>query len=402
MQRALARLRVFAGALALSALAFAQEAAAVTASIVVDADTGRVLQANDADALNYPASLTKVMTLYLTFEALKKGTIRLNDRFTVSAEAAAMPPTKLGLAKGETIRVEDAILALVIKSANDVATVVAENLAGNERRFAELMTRKARQLGMTQTQFRNASGLPDKDQVTTARDMAKLARAVMRDFPEYYPYFKRETFTFRGRTHRNHNHLLGQYEGADGIKTGYIRASGYNLIASSKRGDTRLIGVVLGGKTARSRDQAMAKLLDRTFARLEPPAGAATTKVAKADLPARAGIGLIGSAKAAESAPRRSKTGGDWAVQVGAYRDYRSAEKRAIRAAALIPGALADTDVSIESARDKKGELFRARIVGLDRQEAADACKLLKRKRFGCMIVPPEKAEAVAGGASRG
>lgn len=404
MQTALARVRVLAGVFALaSALAFGQQAGAVTASIVVDAESGRVLQADNADKVKYPASLTKVMTLYLTFEALQKGAIRLNDRFTVSAKAAAMPPTKLGLARGETIRVEDAILALVTKSANDVATVVAENLAGDERRFAQLMTKKARRLGMSQTRFRNASGLPDRNQVTTARDMATLALAVMRDFPEYYPYFKRESFTFRGRNHRNHNHLLGQYEGADGIKTGYIRASGFNLIASSKRGDTRLIGVVLGGKTARSRDRVMAKLLDRTFAKAERPAGAGETKVASAKGATKSrGLRLIGSAEAAESASSEGGRTGVWAVQVGAYRDYKAAEKRAIRAAALIPGALADTDVSIESTRDRKGEVFRARIVGLERQEAADACRLLKRKRFGCMIVPPEKAEAVAGGASRG
>ena len=403
MQTAYVRLRALAGAFSLGlTLLLASQAGAVTASIVLDAESGRVLQSNDADDIKYPASLTKIMTLYLTFEALKKGQVKLTDRFTVSREAADMPPTKLGLQRGETIKVEDAILGLVTKSANDAAAVVAENLAGSESRFAEQMTRKAKKLGMTHTQFRNASGLPDDDQVTTARDMAVLARAIMRDFPEYYPYFSRESFTFRGRTHRNHNHLLGQYEGADGVKTGYIRASGFNLVASSKRGDTRLIGVVLGGKTARSRDKAMEKLLDRTFARLDTQTDVMIA--AHKPAPDSAGLGLISSANAAERMSKSAaRNAAAWAIQVGAYRNYRSAEKRANRAADLLPGVLADTDVSIESGRDKKGEVYRARIVGLERDEAADACKLLKRKRFGCMIVPPAKADAVASGnTSRG
>ena len=305
MQTAYVRLRALAGAVSLSmALLMGSQAGAVTAAIVLDAESGRVLQSNNADDVNYPASLTKIMTLYLTFEALKKGQIKLTDRFTVSKEAAAMPPTKLGLRAGETIKVEDAILGLVTKSANDAAAVVAENLAGSESRFAELMTRRAHKLGMAQTEFRNASGLPDEDQVTTARDMATLAIAVMRDFPEYYPYFSRESFTFRGRTHRNHNHLLGHYEGADGIKTGYIRASGFNLVASSKRGDTRLIGVVLGGKTARSRDAAMAKLLDRTFAQVAPSTETAVASVSRKD-PSKAAAAPVSRGRGCRRRPNR-------------------------------------------------------------------------------------------------
>jgi D-alanyl-D-alanine carboxypeptidase len=365
------------------------------------------LQSSNADDIRYPASLTKIMTLYLAFDALKKGEIKLTDRFTDSKSAADMPPTKLGLLPGETIKVEDAILGLVTKSANDAAAVVAENLAGSESRFAELMTRKAQQLGMTETRFRNASGLPDEDQVTTARDMATLALAVMRDLPEYYSYFSRESFTFRGRTHRNHNHLLSQYEGTDGIKTGYIRASGFNLVASSKRGDTRLIGVVLGGKTARSRDAAMQKLLDRTFAQMSPSTETAVAAASR-KIPTKVAesrkLGLISSANAGERTMKPAAKGAaGWAIQVGAYRNHRAAEKRGNAAADLIPGVMPDISVSIESARDKKGEVYRARIVGLERDEAADACKLLKRKGFGCMIVPPAKADAVAGGnTSRG
>lgn len=408
MQTAAFRRCALAGALMLAlSPALAGEARAVTASIVLDADSGRILQSSNPDDVKYPASLTKIMTLYLTFEALKKGQIRLNDRFTVSKEAAEMPPTKLGLLPGETIRVEDAILALVTKSANDAAAVVAENLAGSEPGFAERMTRKAQKLGMSETRFRNASGLPDEDQVTTARDMSTLALAVMRDFPEYYPYFSRESFTFRGRTHRNHNHLLGQYEGADGIKTGFIRASGFNLVASSKRGESRLIGVVLGGKTASSRDQAMAKLLDRSFAELNPPAETAVAQVRRGGpkSAATAKLSLIPSAQAAERVdpkPAR-KTAAGWAVQVGAFRSHQAAERRGNAAADLIPGVLPDTDVSIEATRDKKGDVFRARIVGLERDEATDACRILKRRGFGCLLVPPAKADSVASGAiSRG
>ena len=387
-------LNALAGALALGLSFSTALAHAGTAAIVVDGESGRVLRSSNADDVNYPASLTKIMTLYLTFEALKKGEVRLNDRFTVSKEAAAMPPTKLGLVPGETLRVEDAILGLVTKSANDAAAVVAENLAGSETRFAELMTRKAKTLGMNQTRFRNASGLPDEDQVTSARDMATLALAVMRDFPEYYPYFSRESFTFRGRTHRNHNHLLGQYEGADGIKTGYIRASGFNLVASSKRGETRLVGVVLGGKTARSRDAEMAKLLDRTFAQLgsQPDTLVASAGRRIPDKAEGSKLGFISAANAAERPAKvaaKVAASGSWAVQVGAYRNYRAAEKRGAAAANIVPGAQPDRSVSIESVSDKKGDVFRARLVGLEREEASDACKLLKRKGFGCLIVPP-------------
>jgi D-alanyl-D-alanine carboxypeptidase len=402
MQTASIRLRPLAGALMLAAILGAGgEARAVAASIVLDADTGRVLQSSDADSVKYPASLTKVMTLYLTFEALKKGQIRLNDRFTVSAEAAEMPPTKLGLIPGETIRVEDAILALVTKSANDAAAVVAENLAGSEPRFAEMMTRKAQKLGMSDTRFRNASGLPDENQVTTARDMATLALAVMRDFPEYYPYFSRESFTFRGRTHHNHNRLLGNYKGADGIKTGSLRASGFNLIASSKRDGARIIGVVLGGKSTASRDKAMSNLLDRAFASMNPPTETVVATARRGGPKgAAAKLALIPSANAAERAP--AKTASNWAVQVGAFRNQRAAERRANAAVDLLPGVLADA-ISIEATSDKKGDVFRARLVGLEREEAADACRVLKRRGFGCLLVPPAKADSVASGAtSRG
>ena len=246
----------------------AAPAQAKYASVVIDAETGEILHARNSKTRNYPASLVKMMTLYMVFDALETGKLKLNQRLRVSRRAAGMPPSKLGLRRGQTIRVKDAILALVTKSANDVAVVVAEAIGRTESQFAQKMTKRARQLGMKRTTFRNASGLPNRRQLSTARDMATLARALMRDFPEYYHFFSTKSFKYRGRTYRNHNRLLRTYKGADGIKTGYIRASGYNLVASGVRNGRRVIAVVFGGKTARSRNRHTATLLDRGFNRL--------------------------------------------------------------------------------------------------------------------------------------
>src|SRR6266550_6869700 len=256
--------------------------ALVSGSIVIDAETGGVLSAMNADATTYPASLTKMMTLYLVFEALNTGRIRPDQYLPVSYEAASRSPTKLGLRPGESIAVQELILGLVTRSANDAAAVLAEGLAGSEPAFAEQMTRRARQLGMTSTVYRNASGLPNPDQYTTARDQAQLALSLYRDFPREYRYFATRQFYFRGSVIYNHNHLLDWYDGADGIKTGYIGASGYNLAASAVRNERRLIGVVMGGPSAGSRDREMAALLDRGFVE----AGAGTTAVARREPPA--------------------------------------------------------------------------------------------------------------------
>lgn len=234
-------------------------------AISVDARTGKVLFSVDPDGQRFPASLTKVMTLYLLFEDLKSGKIKLETSLKVSARAAGMAPSKLGLKQGSTITVDDAIRALVTKSANDVAVAIGENLGGSESKFAERMTRTARAIGMSRTTFRNASGLPNPGQVTTARDMATLCLRIQRDFPQYYPYFRITSFTYKGRTIRSHNRLLGRYEGTDGIKTGYIGASGFNLTTSVRRGDKRLVGVVLGSKTGASRNAYMIGMLDKSF-----------------------------------------------------------------------------------------------------------------------------------------
>lgn len=235
------------------------------ASIVVDAETGKVLRARNANKILHPASLTKMMTLYMTFDALSNGHLKLTDRVPISRHAAGMVPSKLNLPVGSSIKVEDAILALVTKSANDVAAALAEKIAGSEWAFAQKMTSRARQLGMKDTVFRNASGLHHKDQVTTARDMAILGRALIYDHPQYYRYFSTKNFSYRGHNYHNHNRLMSSYKGMDGIKTGYIHASGFNLVASAVRDDRRLVAVVLGGRTTQTRNSHMANIMDEGF-----------------------------------------------------------------------------------------------------------------------------------------
>jgi D-alanyl-D-alanine carboxypeptidase len=230
-------------------------------SIIVDGNSGAVLSSNNPDGIRRPASLTKIMTLYLLFERLDAGEMKLDTEMEVSEYASEQAPTKLGLKPGQTLKVEDAIKGLVTRSANDAAVVVAEAIAGDEAEFARLMTRKARALGMSKTTYRNASGLPNDEQLTTARDQATLGRAIQDRFPRYYRYFSTSVFAYRGQSIRNHNRLLGNVEGVDGIKTGYTRASGFNLVSSMRRGNRHLVGVVLGGRSGGSRDATMRNLL---------------------------------------------------------------------------------------------------------------------------------------------
>jgi D-alanyl-D-alanine carboxypeptidase len=270
-------IRVLLGALAtLTAAAIAAPAAAQDryGAIVVDARTGEVLHEDQADETRYPASLTKMMTLYMLFEAIERGTVSMDTRLTASRNASRQPPSRLGMRRNDSITVNQAIRALVVQSANDVATMVAERLGGSEARFAANMTARARELGMRDTRFANASGLPDSRHRTTARDMALLSQALWRDFPEHYHVFQTPTFAWRRGSGRNHNRLLGQVEGVDGIKTGYTRASGFNLATMAERNGRRVIVVVLGGETAASRDAQVAYLLEgayEEFARREDP-----------------------------------------------------------------------------------------------------------------------------------
>lgn len=232
------------------------------AAIVIDANTGETLYESSPDSPRFPASLTKMMTLYLTFEALKSGKISKDTPVPFSAQAAAMPPTKLGIGAGRSVTVETAILALVTKSANDAAAALGELLGGSEQRFALMMTQKARGLGMSGTEFRNASGLPNPDQHTTARDMARLGVALRQHFPQYYSYFSTPSFRFGRQRMGNHNKLLGRVKGVDGIKTGYTAASGYNLVSSVTDGRKKIVAVVLGGTSGRARDDKMVELIN--------------------------------------------------------------------------------------------------------------------------------------------
>ena len=262
------RLAVFGLAMAVFAtlgLPRLAEAARPTTWIIIDTN-GNVVDQHDPDSLNYPASLTKMMTLFLTFDALEHHRISLDTQFAVSRHAAAQKPSKLNLVPGQTISAQDLVLSVVTHSANDAAVVLAEGLAGGEASFAERMNQEARALGMTRTNFRNASGLPDRFQYTTARDLSKLALALYRTFPREYHYFATESFTYDGVTYGTHNHLMGAFQGMDGIKTGFINASGFNLAASAVRDHRRLVGVIMGGRTAHSRDMEMAALLDHAFA----------------------------------------------------------------------------------------------------------------------------------------
>ena len=273
VRRALLRTGLLALALliCLTGAVRAQVGSSRYSSIVVDQASGKVLQSDEADDLRYPASLTKLMTLYMTFEALRDRRVALDQVVPVSAHAASMEPSKLGLLPGTYLTVEDAIYGIVTKSANDAACALGELLGGDEERFAQMMTLRARALGMSNSTFRNASGLPDLEQMTTARDLAVLAHHLISDFPDQYHYFSTPSFTFHGRVIFNHDRMLQSYDGADGLKTGYTVLSGHNLVTSATRGGVRLIGVVMGAASNPERDVQMASLLDDGFESMGVP-----------------------------------------------------------------------------------------------------------------------------------
>jgi D-alanyl-D-alanine carboxypeptidase len=396
--------------LAIVLLSTSLQAQAKYAAIIIDADTGEVLHEVNGDGMNYPASLTKMMTLYLAFEALDNGQLNLDQKLAVSAHAASRAPSRLGLEPGETVAVRDLILALVTKSANDAASVVAEGLGSSESSFAERMTEKAHRLGMKNTVFHNASGLPDPGNRTTARDLATLARALYRDFPDHYHYFSTREFVYHGAVHANHNHLMSSFQGMDGIKTGYINASGFNLAASAKRDNRRLIGVVMGGESARARDAHMAQLLNEAFANQR-----GNTMVAKAETPvdsegaptapAKHGIAVravsaLSPVSGAEAAPltgdagmlrRASERVGllqHWSVQLGAFSHHAAAEK-AVASVAKLPVLKGKPVVILDPARTDTERLYRARLVNFTKQEANSVCSSLHKRHLKCSIVAP-------------
>jgi D-alanyl-D-alanine carboxypeptidase len=361
------------------------------ASIIVDEQTGTVLHAANPDSRIQPASLTKMMTLYMVFEALRSKRLSLDTILTVSQRAAKRPSSKLGLKKNQTITVREIIGTLITKSANDAATVIAEKLGGTETKFAQFMTAKARQLGMTRTTFTNASGLPDRRQISTARDMAKLAMALRRDFPEQFKLFSMKSFKYRGVEHRNHNRLLGRYKGTDGIKTGYVRASGYNIVVSVERSGHRLIAAIFGGKSAGKRDRHAKSLLRRTFKmlaendRLDAP----VTKSAAQNLTtANKGSGRITLARIAPAGTGEEDDLNDdsWSVQVGAFNRFAPAHLAAGRAARLVP-ALRGARIVVESNISTKEQIYLSRLSGLTEKRANSACDVLKKKKMSCLVM---------------
>lgn len=363
----------FGGVLALASTvvcnlpARAAEASAKHAALIVDANTGRIMHAEHADELRHPASLTKMMTLYMVFEAIEHRRLGYGTRLKVSEEAAGSSPSKLGLEPGSTIRVVDAVKALITKSANDIAVVLAEHLAGSESRFARLMTERAHQLGMTRSTFRNASGLPDPGQVTTARDMATLAMRLQDHFPSHYKLFSTRYFQYDGHRYRNHNNLLHRFQGTEGIKTGYIRASGFNLVAAVRRGRRHVIGVVFGGRTPARRDDAMQLLLTRALikaspvrtrvpqpmllarARAAPRSAAANQRLAQATVPVAV----------PRPAPARRPLPPDFGSQPATWRGAppfaRDGEDRPARTASVPQRGLPPSTLQLQAARLERG-----------------------------------------------
>ena len=434
-------------ALGLALFGAASAMGAELASIVVDARNGAVLHADDADRRQQPASLTKMMTLYLTFEAVRDGKLGLDQRVPVSRHAARMPRSKMGLKPGEKVAVRDLIRAAAVRSANDAAVVLAEAIAGSEKRFAEVMTRRARELGMRSTTFRNASGLTASGHLSTARDMATLGRHLLFDFPQYYNIFGRKNTVAMGRRINNTNRLLSSFRGADGIKTGYTRAAGFNLVASAKRGPRRVIAVLLGGQSSRSRDAAVARLLEKGLAAspvrvaVVPPgdtvrlaarggplvapqpvprpggAGGIGTLIASLELPENTVVtgydesteepdeaddtyaegsegpddsGLVSAMPA--PAPNRSAadlaTG--WAVELGSFPLREHALAELARADRPDLPALATANRTVTERARGSADRYTAMVTGLDGLTALTTCAVLTAEGRTCRPVAPE------------
>lgn len=413
----------------------AQETPTRYAAIIIDDSSGRVLHQVNADDKRYPASLTKMMTIYMAFEAIEKKRLSFDSPLKFSMHAVNQAPSRIGLQLNDIITVRQAILALVTKSANDAATALGETIGGTEQNFAVMMTKRAQALGMSNTVFRNANGLPDPQQYTTARDLATLARSLRRDFPQHYHYFATPEFTYKGVTIANHNRVLNQLDGADGLKTGYIRASGFNLATSASRGNRRIVGVVLGGESGSWRDARMVQLMEQAFDNtITQPAPslvasakpapttvasnvqtAAQSRKAKADAIAAAELSggnraaLLadptlnleqgdtddGSSIVAYAAPQPryslpKNAGADWAIQVGAFSKEAGAHSAAAQAKSKLPAVLSNARVLVLNGKEDGSKFFRARLTGLTEVSARNACKQLEQKGMGCITVSPE------------
>lgn len=361
------------------------------ASIVIEADSGLVLSAADATQPWHPASLTKLMTIYMTFAALTAGELALDEELTISETAAAQPETRIGLAAGKLMSVEQAIKAVIVRSGNDAAVLLAERLAGSEAAFAAAMTNWARGLGMTRTKFVNASGLPDDGQTTTARDMAILARRLIQDFPQYYAYFGATNIVWRGRTLGTYNPLLGGFLGADGLKTGFTCASGYNIVGSAVRDGRRLIGVVLGGRSGGERNSLVMKLLEQGFDGLEAAADAPTIELMDSAADVQPPPRQLSSAECSTvpsvAGPSRFE---GWAVIFG-YFPNKAAAQSAIQTARQQLKPVMSRGQPAVIQRQQEGSFgFAALLVGLKKEEAGTACKQLWGAGAYCMALNPE------------
>ncbi|MDA0952896.1 MAG: D-alanyl-D-alanine carboxypeptidase, partial [Proteobacteria bacterium] len=383
-------------------------------AIVLDATNGNILYQRNADTKRYPASLAKMMTLYLAFEQLQNGTVTMDTEWTASARAQAQPPTEVGLRAGDTIKVRDAIMALITKSANDVATVVAEGIGGTEWQFAQMMTAKARELGMRNTVFANASGLPDNSMVSTARDISILSLRLQSDFPQLYPLFATRSFTYRGNTYGNHNKLLGVVDGVDGIKTGFTNAAGWNLAASAIRDGRRIVAVVMGGQSRIWRDNRMKELLGEGFivaVELDTPApipgvhptrGDGIVAVAAVDpalplpdaRPADTVVALGEYDNAAQDpqggfvTAQGSVEDLPWAVQVGAFSQFANAYRALDEAELVLNPIFGGKGTSVVTAAENDGAtLYRARFVNLSESQAREGCRVLAARNLSCAVV---------------
>ena len=339
-----------------------QDLIAKKAAIVIDYDTKEVLFEINADTRNYPASLTKMMTLYVLFDYIKKNKINNNDNLKVSSVAASRSPSKLYLEEGSTIKVEDAIMALIIKSANDVATVVAENISNTEREFAKLMNIYAKNLGMKHTTFKNASGLPNRAQMTTARDMAILSHALIKNFPNKYKLFSKRKFKWNGKTYKTHNKLMLNYEGADGIKTGYIKASGFQLAFSAIKKNKRLIGIYFGGDSSKQRDKSLEFLMDKEFKELKI---SSTKKTIKKE---------------------QKKSSDKYKIVVGTFKFKKNAKKQIILIKKKYPKTTKGKEGKIVLIKNNGKKLYETRFEFFSKKDAKLACSRLKKYKRDCFI----------------
>ncbi|WP_374652974.1 D-alanyl-D-alanine carboxypeptidase family protein [Dongia sp.] len=372
-------------------------AAARNVTVLVDVDAGAILRAEGANALWYPASLTKMMTAFMVFEAAKAGKIHFSDKITVSANAAGQSPTKFGLKKGQKITVEQALTAMLVVSGNDAAVALAEAIGGTEERFAQMMTATAHRIGMTRTEFRNASGLPHAGQVTTARDMAELALHILESYPEHYPLFGKRSVTIAGRTQPSVNGILSSYQGADGMKTGFTCGSGYNLVASAKRNGRRLIGVVLGASSRGERAALMTQLLNAGFqaqAAEMPKLKDMTIKISAEELgpPPTLLKGGDCDQRVAEDGNSTITTAArisGWGIVFGAFPQKTQAETTISRMKSRLKGTIKKGRPAIIQRTWEGLTRYSALLVGLDQAEAGKACKQVWADNGYCLALSP-------------